>query len=111
MERPRHRERRAEQPLRAQTNSPPVPKPTTKSPGPAPSSLLRMSYTIKNLRDVEDAAQKFGFSEVQESRFARDDLDSETIGLAFHVVRPGKRQAFAHRHEQAEEIYVVLGGR
>jgi mannose-6-phosphate isomerase-like protein (cupin superfamily) len=69
-----------------------------------------LSYTIKNLRDVEDVAPKFGFSEVQEARFARTDLESETIGLAFHRVRPGRRQAFAHRHEQAEEIYVVLSG-
>jgi mannose-6-phosphate isomerase-like protein (cupin superfamily) len=69
-----------------------------------------MSFTIKNLREVEDLAPKFGFSEVQEARFARDDLKSGTMGLAFHVVRPGKRQAFAHRHEQAEEIYVVLAG-
>jgi uncharacterized cupin superfamily protein len=67
-------------------------------------------YTIKNLRDVEDVAPKFGFSEVQEARFARTDLESETIGLAFHTVRPGRRQAFAHRHQQAEEIYVVLSG-
>ena len=70
-----------------------------------------MSFTIKNLRTVEDMAPKFGFSEVQEARFARSDLESETIGLAFHIVRPGKRQAFAHRHQQAEEIYVVLSGR
>lgn len=69
-----------------------------------------MSFTIKNLREVEDLAPKFGFSEVQEARFAREDLQSGTIGLAFHVVRPGKRQAFAHRHQQAEEIYVVLSG-
>ncbi len=69
-----------------------------------------MHYTIKNLREVEDQAPKFGFSEVQEARFPREDLGSETIGLAFHVVRPGKQQAFAHRHEQAEEIYVVLSG-
>lgn len=69
-----------------------------------------MSYTIKNLREVEDMAPKFGFSEVQEARFPREDLKSETIGLAFHIVRPGKRQAFAHRHDQAEEIYVILAG-
>jgi len=67
-----------------------------------------MSYTIKNLRTVQDMAPKFGFSDVQEARFARGDLESETIGLAFHTVKPGCRQAFAHRHEQAEEIYVVL---
>lgn len=33
-----------------------------------------MSYTIKNLRDVEDLAPKFGFSEVQEARFPRGDF-------------------------------------
>lgn len=69
-----------------------------------------MSYTIKNLRDVQDMAPKFGFSEVQEARFPREDLESQTIGLAYHLVRAGKRQAFAHRHEQAEEIYVILSG-
>ena len=69
-----------------------------------------MSFTIKNLREVEDVAPRFGFSEVQEARFARGDLESETIGLAFHIVKPGRRQAFAHRHKQAEEIYVVLSG-
>jgi mannose-6-phosphate isomerase-like protein (cupin superfamily) len=69
-----------------------------------------MSFKIKNLREVEDIAPKFGFSDVQEARFARGDLESETIGLAFHTVRPGKRQAFAHRHHEAEEIYVVLSG-
>jgi mannose-6-phosphate isomerase-like protein (cupin superfamily) len=25
-------------------------------------------------------------------------------------VKPGQRQAFAHRHDQAEEIYVILSG-
>ena len=69
-----------------------------------------MEYTIKNLREVEDQAPKFGFSEVQEARFPREDLESETIGLAFHLVRPGCHQAFAHRHEKAEEIYVVISG-
>ena len=69
-----------------------------------------MEYSIKNLREVDDVASRFGFSEVQEARFARKDLGSETIGLAFHIVKPNCRQAFAHRHEQAEEIYVVLSG-
>jgi mannose-6-phosphate isomerase-like protein (cupin superfamily) len=69
-----------------------------------------MSYTIKNLREVEDSAVKFGFSETQEARFANEDLDAEDTGVSFHLVRPGKRQAFAHRHENAEEIYLVLSG-
>ena len=69
-----------------------------------------MSYTVKNLTEVEDSAPKFGFDEVQEARFAREDLHAESIGLTFLTVKPGKRQAFAHRHENAEEIYVVLEG-
>src|SRR5437764_15067345 len=69
-----------------------------------------MSYTIKNLREVTDVAPRFGFQEVQEARFPYRDLDAETIGMAFHRVKPGRRQAFAHRHERAEEIYVVLSG-
>jgi mannose-6-phosphate isomerase-like protein (cupin superfamily) len=69
-----------------------------------------MDYAIKNLRDVKDLAPKFGFSEVQEARFPREDLNAETVGLAFHRVKAGKRQAFAHRHQDAEEIYVILSG-
>jgi mannose-6-phosphate isomerase-like protein (cupin superfamily) len=70
-----------------------------------------MSYTIKNLREVNDIAPKFGFDEVQEARFAWRELNAEKTGLALHRVKPGCRQAFAHRHDQAEEIYVVLTGR
>ena len=69
-----------------------------------------MGYTIKNLRDVEDMAVRHGFSETQEARFARGDLEAQDTGISHHVVHPGKRQAFAHRHRDAEEIYVVLAG-
>ena len=69
-----------------------------------------MDYTIKNLRDVEDLAPKYGLDDVQEARFPREDLGSETIGLALHVVKPNSRQSFAHRHAGAEEINVVLSG-
>jgi len=81
---------------------------------PAPSleyvHYAHMSYTMKNLRQVDDSAVKFGFSETQEARFARQDLDAEATGLAYFVVKPGKRQPFAHRHARAEEVYVVLSG-
>jgi mannose-6-phosphate isomerase-like protein (cupin superfamily) len=69
-----------------------------------------MSYSKKNLREVEDAAVKGGFSDTQEAHFARKALDAEDVGLSYHVFLPGKRQAFGHRHDQAEEIYVVLSG-
>ena len=67
-------------------------------------------FTLKNLRDVEDSAQKFGIGEIQEARFAKDELGAEQTGLSHHRVKPGKRQAFGHRHERAEEVYVVLSG-
>jgi quercetin dioxygenase-like cupin family protein len=44
-----------------------------------------------------------------QARFPRRALDAQSTGLAYHVVKPGQRGR-AHRHEQAEEIYVVLGG-
>jgi mannose-6-phosphate isomerase-like protein (cupin superfamily) len=69
-----------------------------------------MSHTIKNLRDVDDMAPKFGFDAVQEARFCWRDLDAEQTGLALLRVKPNQRQAFAHRHDEAEEIYVVIGG-
>jgi len=67
-------------------------------------------YTKKNLREVEDAAVKHGFSGTQMARFAGGDLGCEKIGLALEGVKPGARQAFGHRHEEDEEVYVVIEG-
>ena len=68
-----------------------------------------MDYTIKNLRDVEDMAPRFGFDTVQEARFPWRPLGAQDTGLAYHVIKPGQRGG-AHRHEAAEEIYVVMSG-
>jgi uncharacterized cupin superfamily protein len=69
-----------------------------------------MSYAKKNLRDVQDMAFKLGFSTHQEARFPRADLGAEQTGMNYLMVKPGQREAFAHRHRTAEEIYVVLAG-
>ncbi len=69
-----------------------------------------MSYTIRNLDETKDSAPQFGFAELGEAHFPREELDAETTGLAYHVLRPGRRQAFGHRHENAEEVCVVLEG-
>jgi mannose-6-phosphate isomerase-like protein (cupin superfamily) len=69
-----------------------------------------MGHTIKNIEAVEDIAAKHGFGELGEARFAREDLQATQTGLAHQRLRPGKRQGFGHRHEQAEEIYLVLSG-
>ena len=67
-------------------------------------------FTLKNLAEVDDSAPRFGYAEVQEARFAKDELDAEQTGVSYQRVKPGKRQAFAHRHDRAEEVYVVLRG-
>ena len=67
-------------------------------------------YTTKNLRDVDDMAPQFGLDAVQESRFATRDLGAENTGVALMAVKPGRRQGLAHRHDDAEEVYVVVSG-
>jgi mannose-6-phosphate isomerase-like protein (cupin superfamily) len=73
-------------------------------------TLAGVSYALRNLRETEDSAPRFGLQEVGEAHFPREELGAETIGMAYHVLRPGRRSAFGHRHEQAEEVYVVLSG-
>ncbi|HKZ12574.1 MAG TPA: hypothetical protein VJL81_01885 [Solirubrobacterales bacterium] len=68
------------------------------------------NYTHKNLSEVKDSAPGFGLDEFQEARFARKDLEAERTGLSHIKVKPGKRMPFGHKHEEAEEIYVVIAG-
>jgi len=41
---------------------------------------------------------------------ARQALAAERTGVSFFRLLPGKRSPFTHRHTDAEEVYVVLGG-
>jgi mannose-6-phosphate isomerase-like protein (cupin superfamily) len=63
-----------------------------------------------NLTEIEDVAPANGFGGRWEARPAREDLDAVQTGLTHFRLRPGKRSPFMHRHKQAEEVYVVLGG-
>jgi uncharacterized cupin superfamily protein len=67
-------------------------------------------FSIANMRDVEDLAEKHGFSDSQEVRFPRELLGCKQVGLSLQTVKPGKRQAFGHRHSEDEEVYVILSG-
>jgi mannose-6-phosphate isomerase-like protein (cupin superfamily) len=67
-------------------------------------------YTHKNLGEVKDSAPGFGFAEMGEVRFAKDDLDAERTGVSHIKLNPGQRMPFAHKHDQAEEVYVVIAG-
>lgn len=69
-----------------------------------------MSFTKKHLREIEDSAVRYGLSETQEARFARRDLAAVQTGITYLRIKPRRREAFAHRHREAEEIYVVLAG-
>ena len=69
-----------------------------------------MSYAKTNLRDVEDSAAKRGVGAVQEARFPRTELGAEQVGMNYLIVKPDQREAFAHKHREAEELYVVLSG-
>ena len=71
---------------------------------------MASAYTHKKLTDVQDSAPKFGFEDLQEARFATKDLEAEDTGVSHMRVKPGKRQGFAHKHDDAEEVYVVVAG-
>jgi mannose-6-phosphate isomerase-like protein (cupin superfamily) len=68
------------------------------------------TFTITNLTALEDVAAKHGFSETHEARFANQDLDARETGLSHQRLKPNKRQPFGHRHDEAEEVYLVLAG-
>jgi mannose-6-phosphate isomerase-like protein (cupin superfamily) len=67
-------------------------------------------YTHIHLTDVKDSAVEFGLEDNQEARFCKDALDAEDTGVSHHRLKPGKRQPFGHKHEKAEEVYIVLAG-
>jgi mannose-6-phosphate isomerase-like protein (cupin superfamily) len=68
------------------------------------------SYTKKNLRQVEDQAPNFGMPAEMQARFARTPLEGQSLGLTLLTLAPGFRIPFAHKHENQEEVYVVVRG-
>jgi mannose-6-phosphate isomerase-like protein (cupin superfamily) len=71
---------------------------------------MASTFTHMKLLDVKDSAAEFGYSDAQEARFARGDLDAEETGVAHQRLKPGQRSPFGHKHENAEEVYIVLSG-
>ncbi len=67
-------------------------------------------HTLTNLRDVEDSAPKLGVDAQQEIRFSQEALNAERTGVSLMRVKPGQRPAIAHRHDEAEEVYVIVSG-
>jgi uncharacterized cupin superfamily protein len=68
------------------------------------------THSKVNLREVEDMAPRFDLSPGLESRFAREPLGLEGAGVSYFRLAPDFRTPFGHRHEEQEEVYVVLSG-
>lgn len=68
------------------------------------------SHTQVNLLDVEDVAPANGLGHRWEARVARPALGGQDTGLIHFRLLPGRRSPFVHRHQRAEEVYVILGG-
>lgn len=69
-----------------------------------------MHYTVKNLKQIDDAAQRYGLGDNLEARFARTALELENLGLSYQKLEPNFRIPFGHRHDLQEEVYVVVAG-
>jgi quercetin dioxygenase-like cupin family protein len=69
-----------------------------------------MGYTLRNLKDVDDAAAAFGLSPDLEARFARKPLESTKVAVSYQRLEPNFRIPFGHKHAAQEEIYIVLSG-
>ena len=67
-------------------------------------------YTHKSLPDVEDMAPQFGMPAEMQARFAGQPMGLERTGLTYFRLAPGFRIPFGHRHEDQEEVYVVIRG-
>jgi hypothetical protein len=70
-----------------------------------------VSYTHLNLRgDVDDMAPQFQMGDGIEAHFARKALGLEKSGLAYFKLGPDYVLPFGHKHDEQEEIYLVLSG-
>jgi mannose-6-phosphate isomerase-like protein (cupin superfamily) len=65
------------------------------------------TFTVTNLKD---AAASTSAPPGLEARLAREQLDSEHLGVSYFRYDPGVRTPFGHRHRVQEEAYVVIAG-
>ena len=68
-------------------------------------------YTVQRLTEVENQAPRFGFDERDfQVRMARVPLNCESSGISYERLGPGWRTPHGHRHNQQEEIFVLVTG-
>ena len=68
------------------------------------------AFTHSKLTDAKDQAPDFGIGEMGEARFCNDLLETENTGISHQRLNSGARQPFGHKHDDAEEVYVVIAG-
>src|SRR4051794_10775168 len=56
--------------------------------GRAPTRRHTVSYTVVNLKDVDDLAPQFGLAPNLEARFAKRALELEQLGLSYFRLAP-----------------------
>ncbi len=67
-------------------------------------------YTIRNVRELEDMAPRFGLAPDLEARFTARELGLTQSGLSLQRLAPNATHPFGHRHKRQEELYLVLDG-
>jgi mannose-6-phosphate isomerase-like protein (cupin superfamily) len=67
-------------------------------------------FTIVNLKDVDNVAERHGLAPDLEARFPGDDLELEDSGFSYQNLAPNFRTPWGHRHERQEEVYLVISG-
>lgn len=72
--------------------------------------MNQATHSLVGLRELPDDNADGSFGAGYSASFARRALGCEAIGLSLQRLDAGARQAFAHRHDADEEVYVVLAG-
>ncbi len=68
-------------------------------------------YTKVNLkRDVDDSAEQHGLAPELEARFASLPLELEKSAVSYQRFAPKHRLPFGHRHQDQEELYLLVSG-
>jgi quercetin dioxygenase-like cupin family protein len=65
------------------------------------------AFAIANLKEVSVSTSA---PPGLEARLAREQLDSEHLGVSYFHYEPGIRTPFGHSHGDQEEAYVVVAG-
>jgi mannose-6-phosphate isomerase-like protein (cupin superfamily) len=66
-------------------------------------------YTHLALEDVKNMAPDFGITGF-EARFAHDASEAQDTGFSYFRYQAGEHSGMGHKHEKAEEVYVVIAG-